>query len=295
MSRPTCQSHTPLKRRPDAGVACARQLCGRCRHLTFTLSTDCHVRSTCDVCSRRPVRHLVTLSVHRRSRLSTSRDSHRMSTNSALLLRSASAPSSPRSSAPSAEVLTTAHRSQAPLSHAKSAAEPPSTARNRRSTEPAASFSCQGCLPVNRHLRPPMCSSVTAATSARAHRHSTNREPAPSTSSPACHRQFPTTDLPHHREPTTVSPSTTYAPNRDLHLRGELPGTSSPGHSPPVGRNRPVSRAPVRNGGAPLFRPSGPKGPSGPSTTVGVTHCNSAIFLLSFELFKIQFKFSLNF
>jgi hypothetical protein len=34
--------------------------------------------------------------------------------------------------------------------------------------------------------------------------------------------------------------------------------------------------------------------PAGPSATACVAHCNSAIFLLSFELFKIQFKFSLN-
>jgi hypothetical protein len=122
--------------------------------------------------------------------------------------------------APLLKALTTAHRSRAPLSQAKPVAEPPSATRNCRSTEPAVSFTCRGRLPVERHLRPPMCSSVTATTSARAHRRSTNPEPAPSTSSPAYRRRFPTADLLHHREPTTMSPSATYAPNRDPHLRG---------------------------------------------------------------------------
>jgi hypothetical protein len=52
------------------------------------------------------------------------------------------------------------------------------------------------------------------------------------------------------------------------------------------------------NGGTPLFRPE-PKGPSGPdrfhpagpSATEGVAHCNSGVFLLSFELFKSISKF----
>jgi hypothetical protein len=85
-----------------------------------------------------------------------------------------------------------------------------------------------------------------------------NPEPTLSTSSPACRRRFPTIDLRRCREPTMVSPSAAYAPNRDPHLRGLLPSTSFPGHSPLVGRNRPVSRAPVKNGGAPRFQPSGP-------------------------------------
>jgi hypothetical protein len=34
--------------------------------------------------------------------------------------------------------------------------------------------------------------------------------------------------------------------------------------------------------------------PAGPSANAGVAHCDSAIFLLSLELFRIQFKFSLN-
>jgi hypothetical protein len=38
-----------------------------------------------------------------------------------------------------------------------------------------------------------------------------------------------------------------------------------------------------------------PFSPAGPCATVGVAHCNSAILLLSFELFRIQFKFNLNF
>jgi hypothetical protein len=54
---------------------------------------------------------------------------------------------------------------RAPLSHAKPVAEPLFFARNCWSTEPAASFSCQGRLPVEHHLWPPKCSSVTAATS----------------------------------------------------------------------------------------------------------------------------------
>jgi hypothetical protein len=144
-----------------------------------------------------------------------------------------------------------------------------------------------------------MCSSVTAATFARAHRRSMNPEPAPSTSSLACHHRFPTADLLHHRETPMVSPSTACAPNRDPHLQG----TSFPGHSPPVGRIRPASHAPVGNGGSSpvsVERAERPKwakplSPAGPSATASVAHCNNAIFLLSFELFKIQFKFSLNF
>jgi hypothetical protein len=34
---------------------------------------------------------------------------------------------------------------------------------------------------------------------------------------------------------------------------------------------------------------------AGPSATASVAHCNNVVFLLFFELFKIQFKFSLNF
>jgi hypothetical protein len=169
-----------------------------------------------------------------------------------------SAPSSLHSSAPSVEGPTTPHRSRAPLHHGKPTAEPLSTVRNRRSTESVASFSCQSCPTVERHLRPPTCSSSTAAISTQSHRRSTNPEPTLSTSSPACRRQFPTADLLRRREPTTVSPSATYAPNRDPHLRGLLPGTSFPGHWPPIGRIRLASRALVKNGGAPLFQPSGP-------------------------------------
>jgi hypothetical protein len=126
--------------------------------------------------------------------------------------------------------------SSRPLSH-----RPPQAIR--RSTEPAASFGCRGHPPIERHLWSPTCSSITAATSARAHRHSTNPEPALSTTSPVCRRRFPTADLHHHLEPTMVSPSAAYAPNRDPYLRGLLPGTSFPGRSPPVGRNRPASHA----------------------------------------------------
>jgi hypothetical protein len=162
--------------------------------------------------------------LHRRSErevvLSSSHDGHRTPAHSALLSPSASAPSSPRSSARRAEALTTAHHSHVPLSHAKPAAKPPSAARNRRSTELATSFTCRGCLPVDHHLRPPMCSSVTATTSARAHRCSMNPEPAPSTSSLACRHRFPTTNLLRRCGPTTVSPSAAYAPNQDPHLWG---------------------------------------------------------------------------
>jgi hypothetical protein len=137
-----------------------------------------------------------------------------------LLSLCTSTPSLPRSSAPSEEALTIAHRSRLPLSHAKPAAEPPSATRNHRSTEPAASYTCRGHLTIERHHRPLTCSFVTTATSARAHRFSMNPEPAPSTSSVACHRRFPTADLLRHHEPTTVSPSAAYAPNRYPHLWG---------------------------------------------------------------------------
>jgi hypothetical protein len=170
----------------------------------------------------------------------------------------------PHHRAPLLQAPTTPHHSRAPLSHAKLASEPPSSARNRRCTEPTASFSYRGCLPVERHLRPPTCSSITTMTSARVERRSMNPESVLSTSSPACRRRFPTVDLLRCRVPTTVSPSAAYAPNRDPHLRGELPSISFPGHSPPVGQNRPASRTPVGNRGAPLFRPSGSEGPSGP-------------------------------
>jgi hypothetical protein len=145
-----------------------------------------------------------------------------------LSLRS-TAPSSPHSSAPSTEAPTTPHRSRVPLRHAKPAVEPPSAARNCRSTELAASFSCRGCPPVERHLWPPTCSSVTVATSAQAHRRSTNPESVLSTSSPDCRHWFPTSDLLCRCKPTTMSPSTAYGPNRDPHLRDELPCTSFPG------------------------------------------------------------------
>jgi hypothetical protein len=79
--------------------------------------------------------------------------------------------------------------------------------------------------PIEHHLQPPTCSSITAATSASAHCRSMNPEPVLSTSSPACRRRFPTADLRRCREPTTVGPSTAYAPNRDPHLRGLLNGT----------------------------------------------------------------------
>jgi hypothetical protein len=220
------------------------------------LPTGRHIRSMRDACSRRPVRHPVALS---RSRLSSSRDSRRTPP----LHCSRCAPLLPRHRTPLLQAPTTSHRSRVPLRHAKPVVEPPSAARNRRSTELAASFSCRGCPPVERHLWPPTCSFVTATTSAQAHRRSTNLELALSTSSPACRRRFPTVDLRHYHEPTTVSPSATYASNQEPHLRGLLPGTSFPGHSPPVGQNRPASHAPVKNGETPLFRPSGPKGPSG--------------------------------
>jgi hypothetical protein len=99
--------------------------------------------------------------------------------------------------------------------------EPPSSVGNHQSAELAAFFfTCKGRLPVECHLRPPTCSSITAVTSARAHCRSTNPEPTPSTSSLACRRWFPTVDLLRRREPATVSPSAAYAPNRDPHLQG---------------------------------------------------------------------------
>jgi hypothetical protein len=58
--RPTCQSQAPLK-----------------RHLTPALPTAHHVCSMRDACSHRPMRDLVAVSVHGRSRLSSSRDSRR--------------------------------------------------------------------------------------------------------------------------------------------------------------------------------------------------------------------------
>jgi hypothetical protein len=138
-----------------------------CRHLAPTLPTSRHVCSTRDACSRHPMRHPVTLLVCRRSCLSSSRDSRQtpptpLCSHHALVL--------PRRRTPLLQALTIPHRSHAPLHHAMPAAEPPSAASNRRSTEPAASFGCRGRLPIERHLRPPTCSSVTAATSARAHR-----------------------------------------------------------------------------------------------------------------------------
>jgi hypothetical protein len=267
----------------DASVTRARQLRGRCHHLALALPTGRHVRSTRDACSRRSVRHLVALSVHRRSHLSSSHDSRRTPAHSTLLSSSASTPSSPHSSAPSVEAPTTPHRSRAHLSHAKPAPEPPSAARNHRSTELAASFGCRGHLPIERHLQPQTCSSVTAVTSAQAHRYSTNPELALSTSSLACHRCFPTADLLRRCEPTMVSPSAAYAPNRDPHLRSEPRADGERGSFPvSIGRaKRPKWAKPFSS--------------AGPSATPSVAHCNSALFLLSFELFKIQFKFSLNF
>jgi hypothetical protein len=93
MLGPTCQSQAPLKRRPDAGIARARQLRGRCHYLVPKLSTGRHVRSTRIACSRRPVRHLIALSVRRRSHFSSSHDSRRTPIHSTLLSLSASAPS----------------------------------------------------------------------------------------------------------------------------------------------------------------------------------------------------------
>jgi hypothetical protein len=264
--------------------ASSRRPGDRYRHLVPALSTGHQICSTRDACSRHPV----TLSVRGRSRLSSSRDSRRTPPTP---LCSHRLPLLPHRHAPLLQAPTTQHHSHVPLSHVEPAAEPPYAARNRRSTESAASFGCRGCRPDERHLRPPTCSSVTVATSVRAHLRSMNLEPTLSTSSPPCRRRFPTTNLRRCREPTMVSPSAAYAPNRDPHLRGELLDTSFPGHSWSVSRNRSTSHVPVGNGGSPLFRPSGPKGPSGPS----VAHCNIALFLLSFELFKIQFKFCLNF
>jgi hypothetical protein len=91
------------------------------RHLTPTVPTDRHVRSTHDACSRCPVRHPIALSAPGRRRLSSSRDTCRMMPT---LL-------SPHSSAPSTEAPTTPHRSHAPLRHAKPAAEPLFAASNR--------------------------------------------------------------------------------------------------------------------------------------------------------------------
>jgi hypothetical protein len=216
----------------------------------------------CDACSHRPVCHPIVLSVRGRSHLSSSRDSRQTPPT---LLCSGRAPLLPHLRTPLLQALTTLHHSHVPLSHTEPAAKPPSATRNHRSTESATSYGCHGHLPIERHLRPPTCSSITTATSARAHRRSTILEPALPTSSPASRHWFPTTNLHRPCEPTTVSPSTAYAPNRDPHLRGELPGTSFPGHSSPVSRNQPASRPPVKSGGAPLFRTSGPKGPSGPS------------------------------
>jgi hypothetical protein len=201
------------------------------------------------------------------------------------------------SSAPSAKGLTTAHRSCVPLSHAKPAAEPPSTARNYWSTEPATSFICWGCLPIEHHLQSPMCSSITVATSAWAHCRSTNPEPAPSTSSPACRRQFPPSTY-----FTAASPSR-WAPPLPMHQIGTLTSGLAPWHllPRPLTTDRPDSAGEPRAGGgmggspvsSQVRRPNWAKllSPAGPCGTTGVAHYNSALFLLSFELFKISLNF----
>jgi hypothetical protein len=163
-----------------------------------------------------------------------------------------------------ATLICSKHRSTDHTSPLLCASKPPSATRNRRSTEPITSFGYRGRLPIECHLRPLTCSFITTTTSARAHHRSTNPEPVLSTFSLAYRCRFPTVDLLRCCEPTTVSPSATYAPNQDPHLRGELPSTSFPDQSPPIGWNRLASRTPVGNGEAPLFRPSGPKSTSGP-------------------------------
>jgi hypothetical protein len=180
--------------------------------------------------------------------------------------------------------LVTLDRSCAPLSHAKLAAEPLSSARNRRSTEPATSFVCWGHLPIECHLRLPMCSSATAATSTRAHRRSMNPEPASSTPSLSCRHRFPTADLLRRREPATVSPS------RASSLASPSPAT----HRLSIGFGRWATRGWGTGDCSPVSsqveRPmwAKPVSPARPSATAGVAHCNSTQFYFPFKLFKFN-------
>jgi hypothetical protein len=124
---------------------------------------------------------------------------------------------------------------------------------------------------------------------------------SPMSAPPTPHRSSTSRRAHRRREPTPVSLPLSKTSNRDPELRGELPGTSFPGHSPPVGRfNEP--RAGGERGSSPVSAEqvewpkwARPFSLAGPSATAGVANCNSATFLLSFHFFKIQFKFSLNF
>jgi hypothetical protein len=221
---PVLQSHRSSQPHPTRVRTerwCCQPLatsCQRCRLLatsTLTCAT-CLPASAHSPCSRCPMRHILSLSVRRRSPFPP--------------LPAIAAKLLPHSALPPT-VLLCSKRQNADHQASSSCAseprqaghdtEPSSSVGNHRSTEPTAFFfTCRGRLPIECHLRPLTCSSVTAATSTRAHRRSTNPEPTPSTSSPAYHRRFLTTDLLHRCEPATVSPSTTYAPNWDPHLQG---------------------------------------------------------------------------
>jgi hypothetical protein len=153
------------------------------RHLTLALSTARHLRSTCSPCSRRL--HMLAAPL---SRIAATPRPVPL-----LFLSSRQAPTplcSASHHAPLIQASNIDHRappsSTSEPHYAGHDPEPSSSVLNHQSVELAAFFfTYRGRHFIKRHLWPPTCSSATAATSARAHRRSTNPEPAPSTSSPA--------------------------------------------------------------------------------------------------------------
>jgi hypothetical protein len=116
--------------------------------------------------------------------------------------------------------------------------------------------------------------------------------------SPVPNRRLVSPSRAHHGEPL----------RRLCPKSGSLPPGLAPWHllARPLAANRPEPadepRTGEERGSSPVSaerveRPNWarPFSPVGPSATASVSHCNSVVFLLSFKLFKFQFKFSLNF
>jgi hypothetical protein len=264
MPGPTCQSQAPLKRRPETGVARVWQLLGRCHHLAPALSTGCHVRSTRDACSRRPVRQLVALSVRKRSCFLSSHSSRRMPTHITL----------PLTVHLCSFIIVLPYPKHRPL---RTTLMLPCS--NRRPLRQAGRWATIYCKEPLRP--PPSCAEAAFPSSATSdHRHappSRQRSPLELTTAPWTPSWHPPPLLwpaiacsPLLTCFAAVSPPQWAPPPPVLQIGTLTSRASSLAPPSPANRSRSAGfgRSVTRQwglGGAPLFQPSGPKGPSGPS------------------------------
>jgi hypothetical protein len=151
---------------------------------------------------------------------------------------------------------------------------------------------------------PPSSSNHVATSSSfpMVHWYSSTHSPPSATHHPRHRWVSPSITLHHHRPTALVRIPPPFTPNQVHHLPGLLPDHSTTDHRPSADRILPASRRHRWGRRAPLFwlwakrvKLARSLSWARPSTSAGSAHCTSDISLLSFKLFKLNSKISLNF